>query len=265
MLRSLKDLERYQLSATDGDIGTVEDFLMDDRRWVVRYLVARTGTFFDERNVLLSPISFRRADAATQRFHLALTKEKIKHSPCVDAHQPVSRQYEREFYRYYGYPAYWGSAELWASGSSPAELSRGSWEPSKKAHDPADAHLRSAKQLCGYHVQGSDAEVGHVADFIVDDDTWAIRYLVLETSNWLFGKKILVAPHWATSVSWDERKLHLSLSREQIGNSPAWEPEAPVNREYELRLYDYYGRPVYWSSDEPPPAAKPARATEVTR
>ena len=265
MLRSLKDLERYKLSATDGDIGSVADFLMDDRRWVVRYLVAKTGAFFDERDVLLSPISFRRADAATQLFHVALTMDKIKHGPSVDAHQPVSRQYEREYYRYYGYPTYWGYSGLWGLGSYPSELAQGSWEPSAKAHDPADAHLRSARELRGYHVEGSDADVGHVADFIIDDETWAIRYLVLDTSNWLFGKKVLVAPHWATGVSWDERKVHITMTRAQIESSPPWDPEAAVNREYETRLYDYYGRPVYWNNDDPRLTAKPSHTTEASR
>jgi hypothetical protein len=65
MLRSLKEFERYQVSATDGDIGTVANFLLDDERWVVRYLVAKTGGFFDDREVLITPISFRQVDAST--------------------------------------------------------------------------------------------------------------------------------------------------------------------------------------------------------
>jgi len=111
MLRSLKDLEHYEVTATDGDIGDVEHFLLDDERWTVRYLVVKTGGFFDGRRVLISPISFRRAEWSTQRFHLALTRDKVKGSPDIDLDLPVSRQNERSFHRYYGYPNYWGDGD----------------------------------------------------------------------------------------------------------------------------------------------------------
>jgi len=113
-----------------------------------------------------------------------------------------------------------------------------------------DAHLRSAVELRGYHIQGSDEAVGHVDDFIVDDETWEVRYLAIDTSNWWFGKKVLVAPAWAKDVSWADRKVYVDMSRRAIKESPEWDPNAPVNREYEARLYDYYGRPVYWASGE---------------
>lgn len=106
MLRSLKSLERYKLSASDGDIGSVVDFLLDDERWTVRYLVAETGGFLSDRQVLISPISFRQADWYGRRFHLALTREKIRNSPGIDVDKPVSRQQERNYYGYYGYPYY---------------------------------------------------------------------------------------------------------------------------------------------------------------
>jgi sporulation protein YlmC with PRC-barrel domain len=121
-----------------------------------------------------------------------------------------------------------------------------------RQHDepPGDPHLRSAEEVTGYHICGSDGEIGHVADFIVDDETWAIRYLVVDTSNWWFGKKVLVAPGWAYSISFAKSLVYVNLTKEQIKNSPAWNPEALVNREYEERLYDYYGRPAYWTSDQ---------------
>ena len=85
----------------------------------------------------------------------------------------------------------------------------------------------------------------------MDDESWAVRYLTVDTSNWGFGKKVLVAPHWASRVSWDEKKVHVDMSREAIKASPVWDGNAAVNREYESRLYDYFGRPVYWTSDLP--------------
>lgn len=246
MLRSLKDLEHYAVSATDGDVGSVVDFLLDDERWVIRYLVVETGDILGGERGLISPISFREADWSTRRFHLALTMDKVRNSPSVDLDKPVSRQHERDYFRYYGYPYYW-DGDLWGMGAYPGPLPGAGWDatPVEHSDQPAgDVHLRSAAEVRGYHIQGSDDAIGHVADFIVDDDSWGISYLVVDTSNWLFGKKVLVAPHWASSVSWEERKVYVDVTRDAIRNSPEWHPDATINHGYEERLYDYYGRPA---------------------
>ncbi|HEY5961879.1 MAG TPA: PRC-barrel domain-containing protein [Polyangiaceae bacterium] len=247
MLRSLKALERYKVSATDGDIGHVEDFLLDDERWAIRYLVVKTNGLFDGDQVLITPISFRQVDWAAQQFDLALTREKVRDSPSVDTDKPVSRQHEWNFYQYYQYPHYWEHPGLWGTGAHPELLATCGWK-NEPVQRPADVHLHSALEVRGYHIQGNDEAIGHVEDFVVDDETWEICYLVVDTSNWGFGKKVLIAPRWATSISWEERKVHVSLSRELIKDSPEWDATDPINREYETRLYDYYGRPTYWDS-----------------
>jgi hypothetical protein len=261
MFRSLKNLERYAVSATDGDVGTVVNFLLDDERWVVRYLVVETGTFFNERRVLISPISFRRAEWSTHRFEVALTMDKIKKSPSIDTDKPVSRQHELDYHAYYGYPYYWGYSGIWPMGgypSLPAAAQRNDI-PAKEPDKSGDVHLRSAKEVRGYGIQGSDGAIGHVDDFIVDDESWEVRYLVVDTSNWWFGKKVLLAPHWANRVGWDERKVFIDLSRQAVKSGPEWNVAAAVNREYEVRLYDYYGRPVYWAGGAGPESTPPAR------
>ena len=250
MLRSLNDLERYKVSATDGDIGSVVNFLLDDQRWVVRYLVVETGGLLGGHRVLISPISFRRAEWSTRSIHVALTMEKVKNSPSVDVDKPVSRQHEQDYYRYYGYPYYWGYTGIWGMGAFPGLLGAGRWNEAPVERSQAgsgDVHLRSAREVRGYHVQGSDDAIGRVDDFIVDDETWEVRYLVIDTSPWWFGKKVLIAPHWATRISWSESKVHVDLSKQKIKSSPEWDANAAVNREYETRLYDYYGRPAYWA------------------
>jgi len=250
MLRSLKDLERYTVSASDGDIGHVVNFLLDDERWIVRYLVVETGGFSERREVLISPISFRQVEWSTRQFHLALTKERVQKSPGVEVNKPVSRQYEWDYSRYYEYPPYWAQTGLWGMGAYPRFLAATRWtnQPIECSTKPFDVHLRSASEVRGYHVQGSDEEIGHVEDFIVDDETWEVRYLVVNTNNWWFGKKVLVAPHWASRVSWTEGNVYVDLPRQTIKSSPEWNAAAPINREYEVRLYDYFGRPAYWDS-----------------
>ena len=80
---------------------------------------------------------------------------------------------------------------------------------------------------------------------------------MIDTKNWWFGKKVLVAPEWAHRISWSDRKVYVDLSRRAIEQSPEWDPSAGVNREYEARLYDYYGRPTYWAG-APPKVRTPA-------
>lgn len=261
MLRSLKGFERYTVRASDGDIGVVVDFYLGDEHWVVRYLVVETDAIFENHQVLISPISFRKADWSSHRFHVGLTKAKVQSSPSVETDKPVSRQFEWDYIRYYGYPNYWGQSGLWGSEAHPNLLAEAKWsnEPIEYYAKPNDIHLRSASELRGYHVQGNDGEIGHIEDFIVDDETWEVRYLVIDTSNWWFGSKVLVSPHWASRVSWGEGNVYVDLSRESIRNSPEWKPTAAINREYEMRLYDYFGRPAYWEQthgDEAPPLAK---------
>ena len=252
MLRSLKDLEHYAVCASDGHIGKVADFLLDDQRWTIRYLVVETDHSLNRPPVLISPISLRRADWATRELHVALTRDKVKHSPTIDAHKPVSRQHERDYDAYYGYSCYWGFSGVWGISSYPGPLASeelGAIPNDACSDTSCEVHLRSANELSGYHVQGSDDAIGHLAEFIVDDESWEVRYLVIDTSNWWLGKKVLVAPHWASRVSWDERKVYFDMSREAIKNSPEWNASDAVNREYETRLYDYHGRPVYWEDD----------------
>jgi hypothetical protein len=252
MLRSLQDLEEYTIGASDGDIGTAADFLLDDERWIVRYLVAKTGGLFGGRHVLISPISFRQAEWVTRRFHLALTVDKIKNSPSVDLAKPISREQERDYFAYYGYPTYWGDTGLLGASAYPELPAAGKLKdaPLHNAVTSNDVHLRSSKEIRGYHIEGTDAAIGHLDDFIIDDETWEVRYLVIDTRNWWLDKKVLVAPRWTNRISWTEAKVFVDLSRQQIKDSPEWSPTAPINREYEARLYDYYGRPVYWDSGD---------------
>ncbi|MDQ2667316.1 MAG: PRC-barrel domain-containing protein [Gemmatimonadota bacterium] len=267
MLRSLREFDKYAVSATDGDLGHVGDFLIDDEHWAVRYLVVETGDILDRRRVLISAISFGRADWATHRFHLALTLDQIRSSPGIDTDKPVSRQHEGEFLGYYGYQPYWGQSALWGMGLYPGLLASSrlyDTDAPPTAAPAGDAHLRSTDELHGYHIRGSDGAIGHVEDFILDDESWAVRFLVIDTSDWWFGKKVLVAPRWAESVSWDDRTIHLDISRAAVKSSPEWNPEAPVNRELEQHLYDYYGRPVDWGSEGHPAEAQPKIPSSTT-
>lgn len=244
MLRSLKMLEHYKVKATDGDLGSVTNFFIDDEHWTVRYLVVDTGGFFGGRHVLISPISFRIVDFSAKSFHLALTMDKIKNSPSVDLDRPVSRQLERDYYGYYGYPYYWGQGMLWGSGYSPGAMAGPGYDRrgERPGEPDGDVHLRSANEVHGYHIEGTDGAIGHVKDFMLDDESWAIRYMVIETSNWWVGKSVLIAPEWTSRISWLDRKVYVGMTRAAIKNSPQWGIDHPISQAYEEALCRHYDR-----------------------
>lgn len=247
MLRSADGINGYTLAAVNGDLGSVQDLLFDDERWATRYLVADTGEWWPGEMVLISPVAIEKPSWAERRLHVALTKEQVKNSPKAALDKPISRQHEMDYFNYYGWPYYWGGMGLWGFGPSPRDVGNAVAEPHETSADESDTHLRSMNEIRRYHIQATDDEVGHVEDFIVDDETWKIRYMVADTRNWLPGKKVLVSPDWISDVNWVEQKVHVDLSRDAIKGGPEWDPSAPVNRNYEEQLYDYYGRPVYWS------------------
>jgi len=248
MLRSVKELYNYVLAAEDGDIGRCKDFLFDDRLWTIRYMEADTGKWLPGRKVLISPISLGEPDWSTRLFYVRLTKKQIEEAPALDNDAPVSRQHEIRWMRYYGWPYYWDGNDIWGSADFPNALfvQKALEETAEEASESDDSHLRSAEEVMGYHIKATDDGIGHVEDFIADDETWTIRYIVVDTRNWLPGRKVLIVPEWIHSVDWWEKKVSVDLTKEQVKNSPEYDPTAPVNREYELRLYDFYGRPKYW-------------------
>jgi hypothetical protein len=140
---------------------------------------------------------------------------------------------------------YWDGPYMWGSypyiARNPEE-----WRESIQAKETWDSHLRSTREVSGYHIQAADGEMGHVEDFIVDDETWAVRYLVIDTRNWWPGKKVLVSPRWIDSVSWSESKVFVNLTREAIKQSPEYLEESLLTRDYEAALYRHYNRPAYW-------------------
>jgi len=245
MLSKAKTLKGYRLESLDGEIGKVKEFYFDDRHWTVRYLVADTGNWLTSRQVLISPYALNSVIKSEKHLSVELTKKQIEDSPSLESHKPVSLQFEDYYYCYYGWPAYWTGSSVW--GDSPyIERNRNKWRASTKGAKAWDRHLRSTYEVTGYHLQALDGEIGHIEDFIIDDETWAIRYLIINTGNWWPGKKVLVSPQWIERVSWSESKVFVNLSRDTIKESPEYTEEALITREYEIELHRHYDRPGYW-------------------
>ena len=254
MLTNAKDLKGLVIHATDGEIGTVDQFYFDDETWGIRYLTVETGGWLDDRRVLISPISVVHTDWQAKRLNVALTKKQVENSPDIDTHRPVSRQYEIEYLAYYGYPNYWGGPFLWGPVSFPMGLAIPPITSKEALADKirrasTDSHLRSNQAVAGYHIDSEDGEIGHVSGFVVDDEAWAIRYMEVATQNWWLGKKVLVSPAWIQRVSWIDSKVYVGLHRDAIRTAPPFAESVPLTREYEDRLHAHYGRPPYWLHD----------------
>ncbi|MCA9416134.1 MAG: PRC-barrel domain containing protein [Candidatus Omnitrophica bacterium] len=249
MLRSLNHLFEYEIAALDGTIGSVYDYYFDDKDWKVRYIALDTGNWLPGKRVLVTPDVVWKADWSNHQLHVNLTIDQIENSPSIESKQTVSEKRIKENAGALPWPYFYGDP---IGGAYPAAVILPPLESTVIADDPEKApaepecHLRGVREVENYHIEATDGEIGHLEDFIADDETWTIRYLVVNTANWISGKKVLIDPEWADYFNWADSVVRLDLSREEIKNSPEYEPDLPVNREFETRLYDFYGRPKYW-------------------
>jgi sporulation protein YlmC with PRC-barrel domain len=249
MLHKVKTLSGYNLHSLDGEIGNVEEFYFDDHHWTIRYLVANTGSWLTGRQVLISPYALAAVNKEAQYIAIDLTKKQIEDSPALDSDKPVSLQFEESYNKYYGWPMYWSGPCMW--GTYPYILRDPKmWSESSTNEKSWNPHLRSTSAVSGYNIDAADGEIGHVEDFIIDDETWAIRYLVIDTQNWWpGGKAVVISPQWIERVSWDLSKVFVNLSYDAIKNAPEYTTETLLNRDYETKLYNHYNRHGYWAND----------------
>ena len=263
MLHTLKELENFAIHATDGDIGSTKDFYFDDKQWGIRYLVVETGSWLTSKKILLSPISIKHVNQEDKTLTVSISKEQVKNSPDIDTQKPVSRQYEIDYLGYYGYPFYWGNSSLWGAYSSPYMIAPGYIATTPQPDESIDApdifadvdamryrdqdhHLRSYQTVIGYHLEAKDGELGHIDGMLIDTDTWAIRYLIVNTSNWWLGHLVLIAPTWVNEVSWVSSKMYVDMTQQQVKDAPLFDPTIPFTRELETGIHLHYGRNAYW-------------------
>jgi hypothetical protein len=230
MLLSLKQAYGNSLETSDGAIGHVKDFYFDDEKWAVRYLVVDTGSWLPGRQVLISPLSFGRLDLAGKVQKVNLTRKQSEDSPSIESHKPVSRQYEEDYHRHYGWPGYWQGDGLWGVSGSPIlevpakPFSKGPATASGPQPERADAHLRSTQAVGGYHLQASDGVIGHVCDFMMDAGSWAIRQLVVKTGHRFSGKEVQIPTRKVERISYPDSTVYVNLTREAVEQSSALNP-----------------------------------------
>jgi hypothetical protein len=258
MLRSLKEISGFRIHAMDGDIGSVDDFFFEDNTWHIRYIVVDTGRWLPGRRVLLSPLAVGLPLWEKRKLPTDLTMQKVKDSPDINTDQPVSRQQEADLHAYYMWPPYWG-ANFGMIGNYPlpsvippesSEIEEKTEEMSgeKMGEEKAgevrhgDPHLRGMREIFDYTVEGLDGDVGDVDDFIVDDCNWSLRYLVVDTGNWLPGKKVLVATRMIQRIDRNMATVHVDLHKQAIKTCPQYHPDQPIGDQYEQIIKSHYSQ-----------------------
>ena len=237
MLKSIKDLHGYRIHATDGEIGKVDEFLFDDQKWTVRYLVVKTGGWLLGRKVLISTKALAHPNRDLEIFPVGLTKEQIENSPSIDTDKPVTRQHEHDLHAHYGWPAYWEPGAF-AGELAIAQSEYMGSEDEEKAGDP---HLRSTNIVRGYNIYAKDGRIGHIDDFIMDDANWTIKYLIVDIRGWLPERRVIISPRWIEKLDWLASNAYINLAKEDIETSPKFDPSKPMDDDYEDRLHDHYG------------------------
>jgi uncharacterized protein YrrD len=273
MLRRTQELIGYTVQATDGDVGHVDDLLFDDYDWRVRYFIVDTGSWLAHHRVLIAPECecIGRADTPKELLQVELSKSQVESSPKADLAKPLSQEYLEELHDHYGWskaptygtvepgqtrrttPSFGDSAVGWHGVPSLA-----GWKPvQRESHETAELdktdhrpiitpYLYSVDEIIGYRIRATDQLIGRVEDLLLDEGEWILRYLIVDTRRWLPGKDVIVGLEQVKSIDPYETDVHVSLTSDQLENAPEYNPQEPIGRDYEIKLYHYYGTPGYW-------------------
>lgn len=247
MLQIVSKLKGYSIEAKDGTIGAASDFLFDDSSLKVRWLVVDPGSWLTGRKILIHPSAIGYAEHWRRELTVGLTKAQVQNSPDIAEDLPVSLQMQNDLYGYYDWESPAGGS-LYGAGI----YDGGAWPSAPRSYrgetaiHGGDPHLRSIAEVTGYHVHATDGGIGYIENFIIDSESWVVRYLAIDTSNWWFGQHVLISAHAVKEVDWPARYIRLDIARDQIKASPPWNPADQIDKEFENRLYSHYD----WPTDE---------------
>jgi uncharacterized protein YrrD len=241
MIRGIKEIRKMKMDAADEEIGKVVDIYFEEGIWIIRYLVVEVGDWLDRNLLLFSPLAVVVDD---ERVKIGVKREMVEKSPPIDVERPVSRQKEIELHRHYDWPFYW--VRLDHSSYPLVEMYTEMQETGNIPDELEDPKLRSVQEVTGYKIAARDGIIGSVDNFLIDEDSWRILYMVVDTGSWTPGRKVLISPSWIESISWNQSEVRIDLDKDTIRNSPEYDPSAPPDRDYEDRLYEYYERDKYW-------------------
>jgi hypothetical protein len=223
----LSELLGYSIEAVDGRIGRVGDFLLDDIDWTVQWLVADTGSWLPGRKVLLSPAELGPPDPARRCLPVGLTTQNVRECPGIEKHLPIGRHYEVEMQSCY----LWSPTRVEDSPERfrPVHAAGAPGLKAQSRRNPAgrkagliasDEHLRSTREILGYRIHATDADIGHCEDFVVEGGAWEIQYLVVETREWGNMREVILLPSVIKEVDWQDRRIVVRMTSAQVKAGP---------------------------------------------
>ncbi|MFQ5911468.1 MAG: PRC-barrel domain containing protein, partial [Thermoplasmata archaeon] len=184
-------MQEFKVQGKDGEIGSVHGFLFKDDSWRIAYIVVDAGKLLSGHKAIIPPAALESCDQVKKKLSVSLRKKQVKNGPDIDSDKPVSRQKEIELNRYYGWPmpgiALPAADMPSVHGLVPAPESR-EGRPSSVDND---TNLRSTREIIGYRIEASHGTVGEVEGFLVDDESWTIRYVIVSLGKPLHGKQVL--------------------------------------------------------------------------
>ena len=263
MNRMLNDWTGSIVRATDGEVGTIAQFYFDDLTWIIRYMAVDTGIGLASRQVLISMAALCKADWKERVFAVTLPTAQVRSSPQTNIDAPVSRQHEIDLHAHYAWPNYWGGGFYFPLGYSmdwdtcgEAEMRLETLSAGVRKLDP---HLMCTRDVADFQVHAVDGNIGHLEDCLVDDKTWAVRYFVVNTRNWLPGRRVLVSPQWIRKMEWAKKNVFVNLTRDAVKKGPQCDPSKPISLGYEGKLLKHLQKPevadwVVFKFDAPPGA-----------
>ncbi len=224
MLYSINDLAGYEIDATDGNIGHIRGFYFDPDSWKIHYLVVDTREWLPGRKVLISLVALGDLDIKNKFLPINLSKLQIRDSPPIDEDAPITSLHDLN--AYYGWQFSLGGDMP----TSSTELTEATFAAK------GDLELRSTHEVIGFQVEAEDGDIGQVEDFIIDDENWMVRYMVIDTRNLSLGKKVMVSLDWIDKAGWQDKKIYVAASLEAIKKFPEYDPSSLLEREYEQKL-----------------------------
>jgi len=233
MLRRSGELQWSQVISLDGEIGKVRDVCFDEASWMVRYLIVDTGGWLSGRKVPIDPRSVELIDRNLHTVWVSLSRAQIESSPRIDIGELGAREHEMQLNRHYGYGSCWTHSMPWGNGQvSPARRSAAE----ALEIDAPSACLRGARQMLDFTLITVDGHVGLIKDFFFDDETWALRYLIVQTGSWLLGRRVLVSADRVRRVDWSAESVEVNQTRKQIEYGWEFDADNPPPGDLETAL-----------------------------
>lgn len=267
MLHSVEDLQHYAIRASDGEIGHLRDVFFDEASWAIRYLVVETGAWLPRRRVLVSPTAVGQLTLGQNILPVALTLEQVRNGPTTYTGQLVPRQGRIGFRGFPGYPYKTAGPGSWtddtdrrpATNASAFFIARapslhhnrqgGNVRGAPGKERRGNLQLHSCNAVLNGTVRAHDGEIGSVQGMLVDEEKWLVRYFIVKAGAWWPGHELLFAPPWIQIVDWSDSSILVDLTRKQVQESPAYDPEKAFSRQNESSLYAHYGRRSYWADE----------------